>query len=500
MTYPSEIRELLAKRREISANKVALKGTSMELTYADLPAILVQITNQIGLSFNVYGLYLVNSPLWAVLDLWLVSENKSIVPLPTFFADNQLKHCILDANLDVILSDSLSIVSVVGSVKKISTVEILGKQIFVIEIETSVEVPSWAGLDSCKITYTSGSTGEPKGVIIKHDKILEVSKALSIATESSENDLQMSVVPLTTLLENIASVYVPLFAGATSVIPDPSELGFKGSSSFNVNALVELLEEYKVTSLVLSPEILNAMVSKLEATRKRMPFLRYVAVGGSRVHLALLERAVAIGLPVYEGYGLSECASVVALNTPVAKKAGSVGRPMPGVSVKLSDIGEIQIKGTLFERYSNEDKSLDEDGYLSTGDLGRLDSDGFLYVKGRLKNLLISSYGRNINPEWVETELNQSNQIYQSAVYGDARPYLVAVIVPRGLVEEDDLKSAIAEINRRLPDYAQVRKWVVDENSFTIENNQLTTNGRLKRASIWDYYAENLNQLYTETI
>jgi long-subunit acyl-CoA synthetase (AMP-forming) len=194
------------------------------------------------------------------------------------------------------------------------------------------------------------------------------------------------------------------------------------------------------------------------------------------VSAALIERARSLGLPAYEGYGLSECASVVALNVPGADRVGSVGRPLAHAEVKIVD-GEVRVNG------------------IPTGDLGRLDGDGFLYIEGRRKHVLITSYGRNVSPEWPEAELLAGRAIAQAAVFGEARAALCAVVVPAPGASPAAVEAQVRAANERLPDYARVAGWLSADEPFTPHNGFATANGRARRDALWKAYAERLDAL-----
>ena len=225
--------------------------------------------------------------------------------------------------------------------------------------------------------------------------------------------------------------------------------------------------------------------------------LRFVAVGGALVEPALLEKAQQLGIPVYEGYRLSECASVVALNTPQINKKGSVGKPLSHVSCHIEADGEIFVKGSQLLGYADAEHSPKQD-YLATGDIGHLDDDGYLYITGRKKNVFITSFGRNVSPDWVERALTNHPDIFQAAVFGEARPFNVAVIVPKGTVYPKEIHTAISYVNRSLPDYAQVKAWVLARPCFSPQNGLVTTNFRLKREAIYRQYQSEIEVFYEE--
>jgi long-subunit acyl-CoA synthetase (AMP-forming) len=152
------------------------------------------------------------------------------------------------------------------------------------------------------------------------------------------------------------------------------------------------------------------------------------------------------------------------------------------------------ITGNAYLGYVGQQQSLQNKIY--TGDIGYVDEDGFLFITGRKKNIFITSFGRNVSPEWVERELKISPFIAQVALYGEARPWNVAIIVPRPAVSKIQIEAAVEELNHNLPDYARVSRWIVAEEPFTLKNAQLTSNGRNRREAIFQHYQNQINALY----
>ena len=221
-----------------------------------------------------------------------------------------------------------------------------------------------------------------------------------------------------------------------------------------------------------------------------------MAVGGAAVGLRAIHAARAVGLPAYEGYGLSEGASVQTLNLPGSDRPGSVGRPLPHALLRVADDGELLVAGTLCAGYLG-DSQRDGDAPLTwwpTGDLGRIDDEGFVHVLGRKKHVLITAFGRNVSPEWVETALHGEPALAQAVVFGDGAPALSAVLWPRHDVLPDAaLHAAVQAANAALPDYARVRRWVRARAEFSAESGMSTTNGRPQRAAIWQRHADALS-------
>jgi long-subunit acyl-CoA synthetase (AMP-forming) len=165
------------------------------------------------------------------------------------------------------------------------------------------------------------------------------------------------------------------------------------------------------------------------------------------------------------------------------------------VTVKIADDGEIFVKGSNHSGYLGQETDTPE--YLATGDIGYLDDDGYLYLSGRKKNMFITAFGRNVSPEWVERELVLQSEIKQAAVFGEGRPWNVALIVPESHCKIIDINNAIDKANQNLPDYAQIKSWLTATEPFQLTNNQLTGTGRLRRDAIFQQYAEHIADLYS---
>jgi long-subunit acyl-CoA synthetase (AMP-forming) len=221
-----------------------------------------------------------------------------------------------------------------------------------------------------------------------------------------------------------------------------------------------------------------------------------------------------MGIPVYEGYGLSECASVVALNTPKDERIGSVGKVLSNRIVRVSKDGEIEVKNVGLPHYLESAEGLrnkhqytpgsaprsTDETWLPTGDLGHLDDEGFLYLDGRKKNVLITSFGRNISPEWPESLLLGSGLFKQAIVVGDGQAQLSALLVTaKDDVSDEAIQLAITSVNQDLPDYAQIGPWMLADEPFTPNNGLATANGRLKRDLIKNKFNNQIELLYART-
>jgi len=258
--------------------------------------------------------------------------------------------------------------------------------------------------------------------------------------------------------------------------------------------LLRSVAAFEAESLIVLPQMLQALVTAIERGAPAPDSLRFIAVGGAHVPSAVLARAYDLGLPVYEGYGLTECGSVVALNTPAAHRTGSVGRPLSHARVDIDARGDVCVSSPAVCGYTGGSHVPRR---FATGDLGRLDADGFLHITGRRKNVFITSFGRNVSPEWVEAELTAEAPIAQAAVFGEARPWNVAVVVPRsGAADASSITAAIDRVNERLPDYARIGDWCYAAEPFTAANGLATANGRNRRSAVWARYGARVNAVF----
>jgi len=447
------------------------------------------------------GLLADNSVNWILWDLAGLLTQTVLVPIPGFFSVQQKKNILDHAVLDYVLSDqrefaddlSLNVQSGTPVGTGISTCYFW---VFQLNIETT-SIP-YVHEETAKITFTSGSTGEPKGVMLSAGQQLKVADSLAISLDNMQVKKHDCILPLATLLENIAGVYAPLLIGATVHVSAMSEVGFKGASELDVPQFVRGLHQRSGESLILLPQLLLALVSCIESGTPVPAALKYIAVGGARVSEALLQRAENLGLPVYQGYGLSENSSVSTLNTPESNRRGSVGRALPHNQIRICSLGEVQIKGNQMLGYLGCKENTND--WLSTGDIGYLDSEGFLFIEGRKKNVFITSFGRNVNPEWVESELASSYEIAQSIVFGEAQAFNLAIIFPRfPHCKDQQIQEAVDRVNTCLPDYARVKTWLRADTPFTFENGLATSNGRPKRQNILNFFRAQTSALYEQT-
>jgi long-chain acyl-CoA synthetase len=412
--------------------------------------------------------------------------------------------------------------------------------------------------DPYTIIYTSGTTGAPKGVVLSHGNCASVGvmvEEIGFITEEALSYLYLPLAHAFALTVQLASfdvgTAIVYFGGDTQqIIPELMEV-----KPTYVPSVPRIFE--KIYSLALGmaedPQQLRDAVElgvKVRQMRRRgedVPpelsaafdraeerlYGRVRGLFGGRIDKAvsgaapiakeILEFFYACGVTVLEGWGMTETTAVGAVNLPDHLKFGTVGRAMPGVEFKIADDGEILTRGpNVFREYwRNPDATRDtftDDGWLMTGDLGSLDEDGYLTITGRKKDIIITAGGKNLTPSNLENDLKQSRWISQAVMYGDRRPYPVALItldaeeiVPWAkehglsedmaeLVKRDEIRDLIqAELDRANAKYArveQIKKFALLDHDLTQESGELTPTLKLKRNVVNERYADVFEELY----
>ncbi len=444
------------------------------------------------------ALALDNSPEWIAVDLALLAGRVPCLPLPGFFSPLQHWHAIAEAGADWIVTDRpeffLDLLRSNGvPAARAPDLELFGRRLAQVRavLPDGPRFPE----ETMKITYTSGTTGRPKGVCLDGAALGTVAAALAAACPLTAADRHLSLLPLATLLENVG-VYATLLAGGRCVLPSLRDVGTLGAAGVEPDRMLESLHKMGATTAITVPQMLRALIEQVARGAAPPAALRFLAVGGASVAPALLEHARTLGLPVYLGYGLSECASVLTLNRAGAHRSGSVGRPLPHVKLSFAADGEILAEGALFLGYCPAGAPITPP--WPTGDIGRVDGDGYVYLEGRKKDFFVTSYGRNVSPEWIETALNAEPEIAQAWVSGEARPWIAAIVTPQNGTPDSSVDAAIERVNASLPDYARVQHWIRSRQPFSADRGELTGNGRLRRHALRERYRSQIESLYLE--
>ena len=418
--------------------------------------------------------------------------------------------------------------------------------------------------DLSTIVYTSGTTGPPKGCMLSHSNIRSLNDmVLQRLDIQADRDVFYNFLPLAHTLARAVQM---------TGIEVGAQLAYWRRDS---KRIVEDVAEIQPTQLPSVPRIFEkiytAATSKVEAAGGIKAKLFWWAVGvGRKVHSrqqrgghpgltlkaqhALADRLVlhkirdlfggrirlaitgaapieedilsfffAAGVPVLEGYGMTETAAAITLNTPAEHRLGTVGRALPGCEVRIGDDGEVLLRGpNIFMGYHNDDEATREtmrDGWLYSGDLGELDDDGYLRITGRKKDLIITSSGKNITPSNIESALKQSRWVSHAVIFGDRRPYLTALLTidpdeaaalaekvgasskePADLAKDpavrEELQGAVDEANRKFARIEQVKKFTILERDLSQEEDELTPTLKVKRNVVYERYKDEFTALY----
>src|SRR6202165_1695708 len=472
------MRQLFDSMRRLvleAGGSIAVSDQHGQLSRRELLATVTGLAADLESQPRTVGIYAPNGLAWVIAQLACALAGKIVVPLPAFFSSAQLGHVVRDSSVELILASEQTTALALQS----------GVPAHVIDIHRV-----GAGLPDVidgfgQIIYTSGSTGQPKGVRLESGQIAWSAAALGSATGATATDSYLSVLPLPLLLETICSIFIPTLLGAyVHFDTGLAERVGRGDAT----GIAKAFEAHRPTMSVLVPQLLQHWVAELQAVSQTAPSsLRFVAVGGAPVPKQVANVAWGLGIPVHEGYGLSECCSVVSVNRPAERRAGTVGRPLNGLSVSI-DNGEIVVDGpSITDGYLGQDPAH---GPWRTGDLGAIDRDGFVTVHGRKDSLLVTSFGRNVSPEWIETMLLADPRIAFCAVAGHGEPQLTALLIPSpqgaawfANATSTEILELVTGLCSDAPEYAVPRGCVVVSLAEAL-SNQLLGNGRPIRKNI----------------
>jgi long-chain acyl-CoA synthetase len=416
--------------------------------------------------------------------------------------------------------------------------------------------------DPFTFIYTSGTTGPPKGCVLSHGNYASMMQMLRGVGQIEDDEVIYLYLPLAhafalliqlgafdlgatiayfggdtkqivgelmevkpTYLPSVPRIFEKIYTLANATIeakpPEEREQAVKAI------ALGMKVRELQAKDEPVPPELMGPFEEADEQLFKNVRAIfggnvRHAVTGAAPIAKEILEFFWAAGVPVLEGYGMTETATAATVCTVEEHKFGTVGRPFPGVEVKIAEDGEVLIKGpNIFQGYhNNADASFGsiEDGWLHTGDLGSVDEDGYLSITGRKKDIIITAGGKNITPANLENDLKQCRWISQAVMHGDQRPYPVVLItldeeeiatyarennLPEDtskLCEESSVREMIGEqverANRRYAPVEQVKKFVILPHDLTQETGELTPTLKVKRNVVATKYADVLDALY----
>jgi long-chain acyl-CoA synthetase len=415
------------------------------------------------------------------------------------------------------------------------------------------------------LIYTSGTTGDPKGVQLTHNNLYSNVEATSKVAAISDSDTALSFLPLSHSLERMAGYYTPIYNGTTIAYAE------------SVDALIQNIGEVHPTIMVSVPRIyekiharilgnaeaggalkkkifdwsveIGGKVSKRKVKHQAIPAvlkmqykvaeklvfsklkhklggrLRFFVSGGAPLAQPLAEFFHSAGVLILEGYGLTETSPVITANTINSYKFGTVGKPIPGIEIKIAEDGEILSKGpnVMVGYYKKEEDTAQalEGGWFHTGDIGEIDEEGFLKITDRKKDLIVTAGGKNIAPQNIELLLKMEKYVEQVNVVGDTRKYLVAVIVPsfeevRKFAKANEIsfetnadlvgneqvyklvEDAVKRVNSQLAKYETIKKFVLSDIEFTQENGMITPTLKIKRKIVNAHFADRIDALYKD--
>ena len=414
------------------------------------------------------------------------------------------------------------------------------------------------------IIYTSGTTGEPKGVMLSHANLVSNMKAGSEALQLSQADVALSFLPLSHGFERMVS-YIYLFSGVTLAFAESLDTIARDIAQVRptlmtgVPRVFEKLHSRIMEKGLSEPGIKNAifrwavgageargqaqlrgrrtgLVGSLQASlADRLVFakirenlgdrIRYLVSGSAPLPASIAEFFQGIGLPIIEGYGLTETAPILTVNPPDAPRVGTVGRALPGVELKIAEDGEILARGpNIMSGYYNKPDATAEAlraGWFHTGDIGTIDDEGYLRITDRKKDLLVTSGGKKIAPQPLEAILKRNPLVAEAVLLGDRRKYAAALIVPdfaalerrlkelgrtpgtrAELTTRDDVLALYQEVidalNRELSQFERIKKIALLPAEFSIESGELTPTLKVKRKVVEDRYRERIESLYRD--
>jgi long-chain acyl-CoA synthetase len=523
-----------------------------------------------------------NGPHWVVFDLAVLGLGAVVVPLYTTSGPEETRHVIADsgARLIGVYGDSMiRKVRELGGIPQVEgvvamhpgAVPIDDGRLAVLTLEQLSEVDPSAAIagsrdDLATFIYTSGTTGMPKGVMLTHGNILSNCDSNLDALDLSDKDTVLSFLPVAHAFERTAGYYTVMAGGGTIAYAEgltqiaQNLLEIAPTVVLTVPRLLEVIygrimrtveagsplrqrlfqaalatgtraAEYRNRGRTVPLHIAAAMAlfRRIVFFRIRAIFgsrLRYLISGGAPLAVEVNRLLAAAEVPIVEGYGLTEASPVVAVNLHGRTRIGTVGRPLKNIDVRTAADGELLIHGlNVMAGYHNREEEtrevIDAEGWLHTGDIVQIDTDGFIRITDRKKEIIVLSGGRNVSPANLETRLTSDPYIAQACVIGDRRKHLVALLVPNfeNILEQlketgfagrpheelvadqkfrELFQTRMREFNRPLSDVDAISAFRLIAKPFSQDNGELTPTMKLRRRVVQEHYRGEIESMYRD--
>jgi len=529
------------------------------------------------------GILAENRPEWATTDFGAMAAGCALVPMYTTLIPDQVAYILADAEARAVFVSTMEHLETVQSIRDklphlrkiiVFYPDGLVEDDVVVSLDTlqshgdGHSFEEFEGMaretgpdDTATLVYTSGTTGGPKGVVLSHGNFIAEFESVTPFFEGNVDDIVMSFLPLSHILQRVTDMFSLLF-------------GMTVAYAESLETLGENLREVRPTSIVAVPRVYEKIAGRiLEGVAKGPPLkrklfnwsldvgrayrgaegrgsvspglavrhaiadrlvfskiraatggrMRFYAAAGAPLPADLAEFFYAVGIKILEVYGMTELTGAVTVNTSSDFQFGSVGKACPGVELKITEQGEVCVRGDLvMKEYWNKPdataETIDADGWLHSGDVGHIDDRGFVYITDRMKELIVTAGGKNVAPQPIENALKSDKFVGQVMVIGDRRNFISALIVPEREVlvawaAEQGLSGDVAELCRdeRVIDhfrriveekmdsfsrYERVREFRLVPDEFTQEAGELTPTLKLKRRVLLAKYEDVIGEMY----
>lgn len=488
MTLIDVINNSVKKHESKPALVMRLRYRTIVWTYGDLARYTRSIAGLLEKEGIRSGdrvlLWSPNSPQWVGAFFGILLRGGVVVPIHVENTSEFIKKITKQTGARVILKSSLLKSDFNSNLKTID----INLQSFNKKLPLDIlNSPSTKETDLAEIVYTSGTTGNPKGVMLTHGNIVSNVEGLSRAIPASPDDRFLSILPLSHMFEQGAGMLFPISRGARIIyIPRVSS-----------GLITQAMQEHGVTKLLAVPQFLDTVMRKIEARAKEdgkekllaatrriaehLPFflrrllfskvhkrfgghLHTIASGGAPLDPLLEKKWELLGIRLLQGYGLTETSPITSVNTYDEHRFSSIGKPLDKVKIKIAPDGEILIKGpNLFRGYYKDEKKTRDaftpDGRFRTGDMGEFDKDGFLYIRGRKKYMILGPAGQNVYPEDIEFELNKQPGVRDSSVVGLEKDHHVEIHAVLLVEGEVDPEEVIENVNKNLASFQKIQAY-----------------------------------------